>query len=326
MSDNRRACVMHQKIIFKDITSSSKLPQLNVPNSIEANQRHKFYHSEECFKSWINKKSKSNQSHRTGISYDTRIRANGENFLLSPNSGRHMYKKEFHNFKIELNYKASTLKKQQQRRERHQRRIFKDELKQPILNPNDRLMKARQKNFLFTPDQSIRKRIIHLKYTKHDKDTRLPAPQDYFYRVPYFFFTRNTKHNINNTVLYGRINKDITLPASPPTKVGTSATPTLPVIKHQLIPNWIRLPSDVKVKPEHLPFVPNKPLFSNSGKLTIPQVHKYGINISTELILQLKIEHDQMNYKENETKKSQLHVITGRLGKNTNQEREKLIG
>jgi hypothetical protein len=203
MSDNRRACVMHQKIIFKDITSRSDTPPLNVPSKVEFTQRHKFYHSEECFKSWINKKSKSNYSHRTGISYNTRIRANGEKFLLSNNNGRHMYKKEFYNFNIGLNYKASTLKKQQQRRESRQRRIFKDDLKEPLLDPNYRLLKARQKNFLFTPEQSLRKRILHLKYTKHPTNVHILVPKDYPYRVPYFYFNRNTKSDIHNTALYG---------------------------------------------------------------------------------------------------------------------------
>jgi hypothetical protein len=185
------------------------------------------------------------------------------------------------------------LKKQQQRRERHERRIFKTEDKKLILDPEDRLLKARQKTFLFTQDQSLRKRIRHLKYRKLYTKIHILEPRHYLIEFPFFIL-----HKVIKTTLKIRPYMDVLTKTSSYHK--SNPLITILLIHHQLPPHYpllntitfpigIDYPLTLKSPLNTYPLCPINLYFLIQERLTTRQDHMPGINTFIEHILQIKI-------------------------------------
>jgi hypothetical protein len=84
MSQDRRACVMHQKYFF------SRIDNTNV--DLNQEKPSKVTESERCFQKWHNKSITSVKSHRLGISYKSHINANGRRHIKFTPSG-YIYQK-----------------------------------------------------------------------------------------------------------------------------------------------------------------------------------------------------------------------------------------
>jgi hypothetical protein len=172
------------KVVFQAISFRSVLTLPKVNNMIPKSQQHKFFHSEECFKSWINKKSKSIYSNRQSITYETRIKANGAFYF--PRMVVDMYTvNHLRNLKFLLTIRR-TLPRNNNKDVSVMNVIFLNFIQKNLFfDPDDRLLAAKRKSFLFTPEQTLRKRILHLEYKK--SNLRIPELKDYLFRVPYFF-------------------------------------------------------------------------------------------------------------------------------------------
>lgn len=118
-----------------------------------------------------------------GISYKTKIEANGKKFFIDHDK-QYMYRKRFQEFREDYSLKPGTARKQRARFERHCRRILcspDNIVNNPaVMDVEYNLAADKKHRFLFLKSQCFNKPISHLKYKKN-KD--LPYMDEYNHKI-----------------------------------------------------------------------------------------------------------------------------------------------
>jgi hypothetical protein len=105
MSQNQRACVMHQRNHHKDSLNHNRPTEPKKQSS-------KMSKSEKCFLKRCNKIITPVNSSHLGISYKMHINTNGRKYIKHTPSG-YIYQKALTDYQINTNFKTKTLKKQE---------------------------------------------------------------------------------------------------------------------------------------------------------------------------------------------------------------------
>ncbi|PKY51912.1 hypothetical protein RhiirA4_469230, partial [Rhizophagus irregularis] len=176
MSKHRRACVTHQRQLFREI-----LPHKS--NSDGANNS-KAFHANLIYDRWKNKSKKSVFSNRLGISYQESIHARDVKSVLEYGN-KHMYRKRLTDFQFQQSKYLNVREKQETRFLRSCRRVFKTkEQNIPDLNRH-RLRAALRHRFLFLKSQYVNKPVKHLLYN-HGL-----VSDDYGFATPHYYKITN---------------------------------------------------------------------------------------------------------------------------------------
>jgi hypothetical protein len=197
-----------------------------------------------------------------------------------------MYLKHYSNFKINQNFKHKTKMKQEKRRERIKKRILKPCDSNATRDEGSQMLALRRKGYLLHENYYFYKRILHLQY--HTK--KIPNIKNYSYHIPYFLLPSHTRTRLHPDNIKIKNSQQNTTPLTTHTQISneqhisssntasssntplsqTTVTPSLNnndiEIEYIPIENWIPLPPNYKLADKFLPHVPQKPLFSKSGK------------------------------------------------------------
>jgi hypothetical protein len=275
-----KACCLHQKHLSQLITLVNDKQPFS-PDNYQKTTKHnyspsKIRHSNNIYNKWNSKISQKNYSRRLGISYHTSYRANAQP-QSQQSDRRFMYSKHYNKFKICEQYTEKTKKKQQQRRERIKKRVLETNKPTAVTDEKSQLLALRRKGYLFHSKYQFNKRILHLKYHRDDIS---PNIKNYQYQIP---TPKTPKKNLKKNY-YSNLSSSPQLPNNAIASTSTTtSTPTIPnpqLITITLsncndidfipIEKWTPLPPNYTLPEKFLPFVPQQPLFSNSGKSYTP--------------------------------------------------------
>ena len=304
MSRDRTACSLHQKSFFHDLSSSAT--NSDSKNSIDSKQvsshnniNNKIEHANHTFAKWTGSLNKKTFSKRLGISYDTSIKAvSHRKLFFSPdNIPSPMYGKAFDNYQENFSSHNSTKLRQISRLNRLKNRVFRINTTNPAVNSRKKKSLMEKCHTLLKANFEIIKPIFHLRY----KCNVIPKRNQYRFNIPYFSFSKECKDDmisyykdstrrlfcppsetarfeiqLNRNVHNSRSNPQFKLPKSIPRNTAN-------------LENWTAHPSDVKLRPEQIPFIPQNPLFSRSGELYYPPgSHEWRHHINRRLMKHLE--------------------------------------
>jgi hypothetical protein len=248
----------------------------------------KIRHSNIIYNKLKSKSSQLNHSNRLGISYHTSYRANTQRQLFNSEK-RLMYTKLYNKFTIRDTYKKKTKIKQEKRRERLKARTLKEFKINSSADEKTQVLALRRKGYLLHKNYQFYKRILHLKYHRNDIP---PNINNYPYHIPYFLLSSRERKHIYSVISTTNPNTETPTPSTSKQQqqndeiISTSSIASSPITNHSQptiitlnnfreidfipIENWTPLPSNYTLPEKYLPYIPKKPLFSNSGKTYNP--------------------------------------------------------
>ncbi|PKY56593.1 hypothetical protein RhiirA4_476999 [Rhizophagus irregularis] len=181
MSNHRHVCGAHFNNIYQAITASSSKDNIMDSSSCPVNS--KVTHANLLHARWSCRYNKKVVSNRTGISYNVSYSAQGLK-ELSVSGHKHIYSKKLENLQTSLSSSPKTAKKQNERFERSQRRVFSKHMPSNggDITLSDKLRICRHRKFLFSNIRGLRLPIKHLQYKKRRE---IPWQKDYNFLLPY---------------------------------------------------------------------------------------------------------------------------------------------
>ena len=192
MSRDRKACYIHQKILFKNNNSNTTKGLVN---------NNKITHANNTFSKWSLHETKKVYSKRLSVTYYSSITSRSNPGLLHSNfsSPITMYYKTLNNFELDLSPFEKTKRKQQLRFQRLQNRLFdtNKELPIPDTDLKEQLSICYMYHTLIYPDTTIHKNIQHLKYEQNT----IPYDNQYPFTTPFLTFSQTTKDSITNFLI-----------------------------------------------------------------------------------------------------------------------------
>ncbi|PKY56499.1 hypothetical protein RhiirA4_476834 [Rhizophagus irregularis] len=240
MSKHRRACVTHQRQLFREISVQK--------SNFNGAHNSKAFHANLIYDRWKNKSNKSVFSNRLGISYQESIHARDVKSVLEYGN-KHMYRKRLNCFELKQSNYLNVRVKQEVRFLRSCRRVFKTkEQNIPDLNRH-RLRAAQRHRFLFLKSQYVNKPIKHLVYN-HGL-----VSDDYGFSTPHYYKTTNyaTPHADGRPIVRG-YNRFI----SP-----------IPLRDQPWVENYNPYP-DMFVPHKYRNIIPTDPIFTDTGAYVMP--------------------------------------------------------
>ncbi|PKY57365.1 hypothetical protein RhiirA4_428932 [Rhizophagus irregularis] len=201
MSNDRCACINHQKDLAKQNFFKNIKPKANKPirQTTEDFIDNKASHANLLYHRWLSGQPKHHYSKRLGISFISSIHARDANSILKLGN-KHMYRKVLSNLQRIFSPNLRTQQKQKKRFTRACRRIFSKMRLLPgrTAQHSDYLSIARKNKFIFLKNQYIKHPIRHLLYKKAFTE---PNADDYPFLVPFF-----AKRGPNNNKVWKNIN------------------------------------------------------------------------------------------------------------------------
>ncbi|PKY61055.1 hypothetical protein RhiirA4_485517 [Rhizophagus irregularis] len=175
MSNNRYDCIAHNNKI--QLYSHNLVKN---PDEINISLDSKDFYARRLYNRWHNSRIKNNFSNRLGLTFSTRYSVSNINSILCKGN-TNIYYKVYDNFNYGFSRRDNVQKKQRQRLDRKCNKIFRDCDIKDDASMEDKLLASKKKKFLFHPEQSFKKPILHLQYKKK---YNVPVQKYYNFKLP----------------------------------------------------------------------------------------------------------------------------------------------